>query len=156
MNYGYRYDLYAGYLQLYNLNNPCFWVTQCFGFSACAVCAKWYANSSVKYVLMFYISTSCSVCAVPNMDVFFLISAHTLHHVYSVFFFCQYLSRLYGLFNCLFILFLDSAFAVCFCLKYFCSLIYGFVVPNLVLLWFHFQSVLSGPPSRTTGTCLLG
>ena len=39
----------------------------------------------MKYVLFFYISTSRSMCAVPDVAVFFLISAHNLSWLFSVF-----------------------------------------------------------------------
>ena len=43
---------------------------QCCSCSVFTVCATCNVISSVKYVLYFYISTSRSLCAVPNMAVF--------------------------------------------------------------------------------------
>jgi hypothetical protein len=43
----------------------------------------------LKYVLLFYIGTSRSMCAVPLFWLFFLISAHTPSCVFSVSFFAS-------------------------------------------------------------------
>ena len=64
------YHLYARYVQLYTSNKPCFYGTQCCSCSVSTVCAARYLISTVKYVLCFYISTSCSVCPVANVAVF--------------------------------------------------------------------------------------
>ena len=65
------YHIYAGYLQLYTWNKPCFLSIQCCSCSLCTICATCNVISPVKYVVYFYISTSRSMCAVPNMAVFF-------------------------------------------------------------------------------------
>ena len=87
----------------------------------------------LKYVLLFYISTSRSMCAVTLFWLFFLISAHTLSCVFIVFLLPVFVYVI-CVFQYLIILFPDSAFAVCFCLKYVCLMIFGFVVPAIVLL----------------------
>ena len=70
------YHLYTGYLQLYvyTCNKPCFQGTQFCSCSVFTICATRNVISQVKYVLYLYVSTSRSMCAVPNM-----------------FFFCSYL-----------------------------------------------------------------
>ena len=45
--------------------------TYCYSCSVFTVCATCNVTSAVKYVLYFYISTSHSMCVVPNMAVFF-------------------------------------------------------------------------------------
>jgi hypothetical protein len=61
------YHLYAGYLQLYTWNTPCFYGIWCCSCSLFTVCAKCNVISPVKYVLYIYTSTSRCMCAVPNM-----------------------------------------------------------------------------------------
>ena len=69
--YYYYYHLYAGHLQLYNWNKPCFYGIQCCSCSVFTICATCNVISPVKCVLYFYISTSRSVCAARNMAVLF-------------------------------------------------------------------------------------
>ena len=70
-NYYYPFrHLYAVYLQLCTWNKPPFYAVQCCSCSVVTVCATCNVVSPMKYVLCFYISTSRSLCSVPNMAVF--------------------------------------------------------------------------------------
>ena len=55
---------------VFTWNKPCFYGKQCCSCSVSTVCAICNVISPVQYVLYCYISTSCSMCAVPNMAVF--------------------------------------------------------------------------------------
>jgi hypothetical protein len=58
------------YLQLYTWKKPFFWGMYCCSCSVFTVCATANVFLPTKYVLFFYISTFCSMCAVPDMAVF--------------------------------------------------------------------------------------
>ena len=70
------YHHYAGYLQLHISNKPCFYGTHSYSCSVFTVCATCNVILPVKYVLYLYISTSHSLCAVPNTAVFLQFHHH--------------------------------------------------------------------------------
>ena len=57
------------YVSLQTPNKPCPYAIYCCSCSVFTVCATCNVISPLKYVLYLYISTSRSVCAVPNMAV---------------------------------------------------------------------------------------
>ena len=61
------YPLYARYIQLYPCNKPCSYGIYCCSCSLFTICATCNVISPAQYVLYLYISTSHSLCAVPNM-----------------------------------------------------------------------------------------
>jgi len=69
MNYYYYYinPLYAQYLQLYTSNKSCPYGIYCCSCSVFTLCTTCNVISLLKYVLYRYISTSRSMCAVPNL-----------------------------------------------------------------------------------------
>jgi hypothetical protein len=68
--YYYCYHLYSAYLHLHTGSKPRHYGTQCCGCSLFTVCATCNVISHVQCVLYFDISTSRSLCVVPNVAVF--------------------------------------------------------------------------------------
>jgi hypothetical protein len=63
------YPHYAQYLQLRTSNKPCPYAIYRYSCSLFTLCATCNVISPLQYVLYLYISTSRSLCAVPNMAV---------------------------------------------------------------------------------------
>jgi hypothetical protein len=63
---------YAGHLQLYTRNKPCFYGILCCSCSVVTIYGTCYVISHIKYVLYFYISTfhSCVQCPIWLFSVF--------------------------------------------------------------------------------------
>ena len=61
------YHLYAGDLQLYTSNKPCFQFIQCCSCSVFTICATCNVILQVKYDLSLYVITFHRMCAVPTV-----------------------------------------------------------------------------------------